>query len=102
MKKANVHIFIWKFVIGLFFFSFFMTYVHSNAEITNLSMLFYGFKLGLWFATIATTLICVLLGLARLINNKPEKNELIYSWFYTSTKYTLAFVCTLAFVIFVA
>ncbi|MDH2020525.1 hypothetical protein N5J44_15010 [Acinetobacter ursingii] len=102
MKKANVHIFILKFVIGLFFFSFFMTYVHSNAEITNLSMLFYGFKLGLWFATIATTLICVLLGLARFINNKPEKNELIYSWFYTSTKYTLAFVCTLAFVIFVA
>ncbi|CDI28424.1 hypothetical protein ANICBIBUN_P2_12515 (plasmid) [Acinetobacter nosocomialis 28F] len=51
MKKTNVHIFIWKFVIGLFFFSFLMTYVHSNAEITNLSMLFYGFKVGLWFAT---------------------------------------------------
>jgi hypothetical protein len=79
-----------------------MTYVHSNAEITNLSMLFYGFKVGLWFATIATTLICVLLGLAKLLNNKPGKNELIYSWFYTSTKYTLVFVCTLAVAIFVA
>ena len=102
MKKTNVHIFIWKFVIGLFFVSFLMTYVQSNAEITNLSMLFYGFKVGLWFATIATTLICVLLGLVKLLNNKPEKNELIYTWFHTSTKYTLAFVSTLAVVIFVA
>lgn len=77
-----------------------MTYAHSNAEISNLSMLFYGLKVGLWFATIATTLICVLLGLVKLLNNKPEKNDLIYSWFYTSTKYTLGFVCTLATVLF--
>lgn len=75
MKKTNVHIFIWKFVIGLFFFSFLMTYVHSNAEITNLSMLFYGFKVGLWFATIATTLICVLLGLAKLRDGSVNLNN---------------------------
>ena len=96
MKKPNVHTFIWKFAIGIFLVSLLMTYIHSNTEITNLSILFYAFKLGLWITTAATILICILLGLAKLQNDKPEKNDLIYSWFNTSTKYLLAFVCILA------
>lgn len=96
MKKPNIHVFIWKFVIGIFLVTLLMTYMHSNTEITNLSMLFYAFKFGLWVTTAATILICLLMGLAKLQNNKPEKNEIIYSWFNTSTKYTLVFICTLA------
>lgn len=98
MKKNKIHVFIWKYVFGLLISGFLMTYIQYNVGITNLSALVYALKVSLWFITIATILVCVLLCLMHFFNDKPEKDKLIHSWFSTSTKYTLAFVCTLALV----